>query len=322
MARIRSIKPAYFKSRSLARVARDARYLFAGLWTYCDDQGRGADDARSIKAEVFPLDDDMTPKAIEGLLQALVKIGVIVRYEADGWRYLAVVNFGEHQRVNKPQPSQLPAPPVTPTGARTTHSGNGAGTGPDEHRTPTGWKGRGEGEGREEEGKGSTHTPRAGAREARDDQPPAPPVDAPDPEPYPEWRTFAATPHADGARPHAELVDEFYATLPTAGLRRALAAIANKALQEGLTHGSLYDALYDWTVKQPGDPGPELWRRYLARAWKSQKAARAEVARQSDRLRGATDADRSQFAEWERQAAEEAEREAATAGAAGEVTHG
>lgn len=117
MARMRTIKPETFTSETLAAISVHARWTFAGLWTYCDDDGRGRSDPRLIKAAIWPLDDDVTAKDVAVHLDELEAQELICRYQADGKSYLHVVNFAEHQRPNRPLPSKLPACP------RTTHGG-------------------------------------------------------------------------------------------------------------------------------------------------------------------------------------------------------
>lgn len=111
MARIRTIKPAFFSSLSNADLPIPTRMTWIGLWTYVDDKGRGVDDARLVKAAVWPLDDAYTTKKVEADLVKLEKAGKIGRYIVDGQRYLAVVKWRSHQRIDKPQPSMLPPAP-------------------------------------------------------------------------------------------------------------------------------------------------------------------------------------------------------------------
>src|SRR5579864_534383 len=108
VARMRTIKPETFTSETLAAISVHARWTFAGLWTYCDDDGRGRSDPRLIKAAIWPLDDDVTAKDVAAHLDELEAKALICRYQADGKSYLHVVNFGEHQKPNRPLPSKLP----------------------------------------------------------------------------------------------------------------------------------------------------------------------------------------------------------------------
>lgn len=108
MARIRTIKPDAFTSDSLSRVHRGIRWTFTGLWTYVDDEGRGRDDVRLIKAALYPLDDEVNLTVLAADLQSLIKVGCICRYEAEGRSYLHVPRW-EHQKISHPTPSKYPS---------------------------------------------------------------------------------------------------------------------------------------------------------------------------------------------------------------------
>lgn len=107
MARIRTIKPDAFHSDSLAAVDRGVRWTFAGLWTYCDDEGRARCDIRLIKAALYPLDDDITLATLVSDLDALEAVGCVCRYEVAGRKYLHIPGW-EHQKINRPTTSKLP----------------------------------------------------------------------------------------------------------------------------------------------------------------------------------------------------------------------
>ncbi|MCX5365878.1 hypothetical protein OG864_45090 [Streptomyces sp. NBC_00124] len=109
MARIRTIKPEFFTSLTIADLTPEQRLTFIGLWTHADDAGRCVDDARLIKAAIWPL-DDRTAADIEIDLKALTESSLITRYTLNRKRYIAVTGWDEHQRINRPTPSKLPAP--------------------------------------------------------------------------------------------------------------------------------------------------------------------------------------------------------------------
>jgi hypothetical protein len=110
MARIRTIKPAAFDSDSLSAVSVLARWTFAGLWTYCDDEGRGRHDVRLIKAALFPLDDKTTLQHVNQAIQELAAGDdpSVCLYEVDGRRLLHIPKWDDHQRISHPTPSKLP----------------------------------------------------------------------------------------------------------------------------------------------------------------------------------------------------------------------
>ncbi|MCF3101471.1 hypothetical protein IPZ58_07740 [Streptomyces roseoverticillatus] len=109
MARIRTIKPEFFTSLTIADLPLSARLTFIGLWTHVDDDGRCVDEPRLVRAAVWPL-DDRTAGDVEDDLRRLHDASLIVRYEHSGRRYLAVRSWREHQRIDKAKPSKLPAP--------------------------------------------------------------------------------------------------------------------------------------------------------------------------------------------------------------------
>jgi hypothetical protein len=115
MARIRTIKPNFFRSHNVADLSTDAcRITWAGLWTYCDDAGRGLDDARLVKGEIWPLHDRITAKVVEVHLTELADGDdpMICRYVIGAKRFLHVINWDKHQKINRPQPSRIDSCPI------------------------------------------------------------------------------------------------------------------------------------------------------------------------------------------------------------------
>jgi DnaD/phage-associated family protein len=73
------------------------RLLWIGLITgAADDQGRLQDKPVLIRSKVFPL-DDIPAKQIEDALNTFVQAGKIVRYIADGYKAIQIVNWWKHQ---------------------------------------------------------------------------------------------------------------------------------------------------------------------------------------------------------------------------------
>lgn len=110
MPRIREVKPEFFLDEQLAEVGHAARLLFIGLWSLCDREGRLEDRPARIKAQVFPYGCE----DCEALLRELAEHPgrFILRYEADGRRYIEVRTFKRHQRPHpKETASKIPAPP-------------------------------------------------------------------------------------------------------------------------------------------------------------------------------------------------------------------
>lgn len=165
MARIRTIKPSFFNSEDVSELPLRARLTWIGLWTHCDDQGRTKDNVKLIKAAVWPL-DNVSLRDVEEDLATLADHGRIVRYQVGGRRYLAVVNWHEHQKINKPTPSRIPPPPKDggpPPNPDPEGLTEDSGSTPGEVTEPSGKPPEGKGrEGKGEEG----ISPRARVREA------------------------------------------------------------------------------------------------------------------------------------------------------------
>lgn len=112
MARIRTIKPSMFSSLTVSAWPIPLRWTFAGLFTYLDDKGRGLDEPRLIKAELYPLDDAMTATKVAKHLDVLTATGPLCRYVVAGQGYIHVTSWTEHQRINRPTPSRIPPCPA------------------------------------------------------------------------------------------------------------------------------------------------------------------------------------------------------------------
>ena len=110
--RIRTTKPEFWRSQDVANLPWEYRLLFIGLWSYVDDNGVGLDDARLIKADLFPLDDahDQVLSVIREGLARLSRDSLLARYEVSGRRYVYIPSWDKHQRVDKPGKPRYPRP--------------------------------------------------------------------------------------------------------------------------------------------------------------------------------------------------------------------
>lgn len=107
MARIRTIKPEFPQSESMGRVSRDARLTFVQMWTIADDSGRLRGNPQMLASLLFPYDRD-APNLIDSWLMELCHEGCIACYMADGKSYIQILNWTEHQRIDKPSASKIP----------------------------------------------------------------------------------------------------------------------------------------------------------------------------------------------------------------------
>lgn len=112
MARIRSLKPEAFQSETLASVSLAAERTFFGLSTQVDDRGRIADKPAVINGAIWAVRAERelhTAKDLEAELDELVAEEAVCRYVGcDGKRYLHLVRWDDHQKVDRPGKSRLP----------------------------------------------------------------------------------------------------------------------------------------------------------------------------------------------------------------------
>jgi hypothetical protein len=110
MPRIRTIKPEFFTSDTVSELPLRARLTWIGLWTHCDDHGRCRANVKLIKAAVWPL-DNVSLREIEDDIEALSAQRLVFGYIADdGKNYLQITGWTEHQKVDRPSKSIIPAP--------------------------------------------------------------------------------------------------------------------------------------------------------------------------------------------------------------------
>ncbi|MCM1968005.1 hypothetical protein [Streptomyces sp. G1] len=112
MARIRTIKPEAFASESLAAVSLSAERTFFGLLTQADDHGRFRDQPAVIAGLIWSLRTEHGPVGVEDDLTQLDAADLICRYEGgDGKRYLHIVTWSRHQKINRPSGIRHPVCP-------------------------------------------------------------------------------------------------------------------------------------------------------------------------------------------------------------------
>ena len=111
MARIRTTKPSFWGSATVARLSRDARLLTLGLISFADDDGRFLGSTAAINGFVFP-NDDLPAIKVRRWINEVVGVGLVHEYEAGGVRYGCFPSWHEHQVINRYTPSGFPEPDV------------------------------------------------------------------------------------------------------------------------------------------------------------------------------------------------------------------
>lgn len=111
MARIRTIKPEFFKHERLFDLEEETglpiRLAFIGLWTQADREGRFEWRPRQLKADILPYDDIDFSR----VLDALATRGFVVRYASNDREYGFIPSWRKHQVINnKERASGHPEP--------------------------------------------------------------------------------------------------------------------------------------------------------------------------------------------------------------------
>lgn len=114
MARIRSIRPEFWDDELMGKISRDARLLYIATWNMADDEGRLRWSAAYLKANAFMYDLDLDLPAVTKLMKELAGAGRILPYQTCGQWYGHIAHFKEYQKPNRPLPSKIPAPPLSP----------------------------------------------------------------------------------------------------------------------------------------------------------------------------------------------------------------
>lgn len=102
MARIRTIKPEFFRHETLQELGAEAMLVFAGLLGHCDSRGRFEWRPRQLKLDILPF----LPFEMERVLLALEAGGMLRRYSVDGKDYGEIPTFEKHQRLSGKEQSE------------------------------------------------------------------------------------------------------------------------------------------------------------------------------------------------------------------------
>jgi hypothetical protein len=111
MARIRTIKPDFFRHEALYEAERETglplRVAFAGLWTAADREGRFHWKPRQLKLDCLPYDE----VDFSRVLDALTTRGFIAKYAIEDRVYGFIPSWHQHQIINnREKSSEIPEP--------------------------------------------------------------------------------------------------------------------------------------------------------------------------------------------------------------------
>lgn len=107
MARIRTIKPEFWQDELIASWPMESRLVYIALWNEADDEGRLRASTSYLRSRLFPYDLDFD---ISQALLPIINSGKLTTYQINGQWYGVLPKLVEHQVINKPSKSKIPAP--------------------------------------------------------------------------------------------------------------------------------------------------------------------------------------------------------------------
>jgi hypothetical protein len=149
MARIRTIKPDFWRHEGLSSLPEATHMLAAALLNYADDEGYFNANPKLIQAECCPLRE--LSVSIHESLKLLAGAGYLrLGVGDDGRHYGWILKFLEHQVINRPTPSKIKALTIMWDDAHTAHAQLSEPSSPERKGREQGKEGE-----KEVEGKGS-----------------------------------------------------------------------------------------------------------------------------------------------------------------------
>src|SRR5215210_8096191 len=99
MARIRTIKPKFWDDLKVAKLTRDARLTYIGMWNFSDDLGVIISDPAWLKSKIFPFDQIQIGQ-FEKWITELVQHGFISLFSSVYGEFYYLPNLTKHQVIN------------------------------------------------------------------------------------------------------------------------------------------------------------------------------------------------------------------------------
>ena len=166
MARIRTIKPEFWRSPDTAKASPLARLLYIAMWNWADDYGFAEWTPRELLGFAFPNDEDIETSEFQRLCEEVARCFSTVFYVVNGRRFYCIPAWDDHQKTERRASAKHPAPDdaeSSPDQAFTRVEEMRGNTAANLGKTPAG-KGTGEqgnrGTGEREQGKSLTATDR------------------------------------------------------------------------------------------------------------------------------------------------------------------
>ena len=111
MARKRMIDPSIWTDEGMAELAPIEQVLYIGLFSIADDDGRLKASPVYLRLALPTVLGDVPKEQVQIHLENVLRhMRQLRRYSVAGVDYLHFANYAKWQRIDRPQPSQLPDP--------------------------------------------------------------------------------------------------------------------------------------------------------------------------------------------------------------------
>lgn len=108
MARKRMIDPKIWESEDFSKLSLLAKFVFIGLFSNADDEGRGNAKPAYIRNTLFRFQDDVRASDIDKSLDEIAAHMSVAFYLFENCEYYEFLNWYEWQKIDRPTPSRYP----------------------------------------------------------------------------------------------------------------------------------------------------------------------------------------------------------------------
>lgn len=105
------IDPEFWSDEKTGKLDFAVQLLFIGMWNFADDEGLIKYSPEYLRSSVFPY-KDIPVENMEIWQKKLEEENFLMPYGYANQRYAWIINFRNHQVINRPQPGKLPAPSI------------------------------------------------------------------------------------------------------------------------------------------------------------------------------------------------------------------
>lgn len=107
MARIRTIKPAFWEDEKIAKLPMNCRLFYIGTWNLADDLGVIRANPALLKSSIFPYDENLRVSEVQKWIDALVDARMLIPISYKDESYYVVRTFRSHQKLDPRYPNYI-----------------------------------------------------------------------------------------------------------------------------------------------------------------------------------------------------------------------